>query len=152
MAGLLEDRRPEIAASAARILGKIGSEQAAEPLLQALLDVGHAAVQNEAKTALSRIGARAVPHLIACLESMDPQERYISIVLLGDISDERAVQPLKTQLQNMEPREKKAAVHSLGQIGGPQAVGALVPLLADPKLQAEVRTSLARLGWIADQS
>ncbi len=152
LAALLEDRRPEIAASASRSLGKTGSVQAVEPLLQALLDVEDASVQAEAKNALCRIGELAVPHLIACLESMDPHERYVSIVLLGEISDRRAVLPLKTQLKSMDPMEIKAAVVSLGQIGDPLAVDALVPLSDDPTLQPEIHTSLARLGWEADKS
>ncbi len=152
VARLLEDRRPEIAAAAAHALGEIGSEQAVEPLLQALLTVGHAAVQNEAKTALIRIGTLAVPYLISCLESMDPQERCLSIVLLGEISDKRAVLPLKTQLQSKDLREQKAAILSLGQMGDPQAVESLVVLLDHPALEADVQWALSRLGWVSDRS
>ena len=83
---------------------------------------------------------------------MDPQERYLSIVLLGGIADKRAVLPLKIQLQSKDLREQKAAVFSLGQIADPQAVEALVALRDHPTLEADVRASLSRMGWISNQS
>jgi len=91
LAALLSHKRPEIAVTAARALGKIGSSQSVEILLQNSVGSNSSPVQAEAERSLIKIGASAVKPLIDQLNSSDAQERKTAVRVLGEIGDKRAL-------------------------------------------------------------
>ena len=115
LSALLGSRRPESAAAAARALGDIGSSLAVEPLLQHAVDSDSAQVKAEDEKALIKIGASAVRPLLEQLNSSDPRERKAAVRILGEIGDERALQPLISALDDnsLQP-ELQATLEQLG--------------------------------------
>ncbi|MGB2907434.1 MAG: HEAT repeat domain-containing protein [Candidatus Aminicenantaceae bacterium] len=91
LAALLSHKRPEIAVTAARALGEIGSGQSVEMLLQNAVDSKSSPIQAEAEKSLVKIGASAVCPLIDQLNSSDARERKTAVRILGEIGDERAL-------------------------------------------------------------
>jgi len=115
LAALLGNRRPEIAAAASRALGRIGSALAVEPLLQNSVESESDQVRAESEMALVKIGALAVRPLLEQLNSSDPRERKTAVRILGEIGDERALQPLASARDDnsLQP-ELQAALELLG--------------------------------------
>ncbi len=114
LSALLGSRRPEIATAAARALGDIGSSLAVESLLQYAVD-SEAQVKAEAENAMIKIGGSAVRPLLEQLNSSNPFERKAAVRILGEIGDERALQPLISALDDnsLQP-ELQAALEQLG--------------------------------------
>jgi HEAT repeat protein len=115
LSALLGSKRPEIAAAAAQALGRIGSDLAVEPLLQNAVESGSSLVKAESEKALTMIGASAVRPLLEYLHSNDPEERKTAVRLLGEIGDERALQPLvSARDDNSLQPELQTALERLG--------------------------------------
>src|SRR5690349_8249622 len=85
-----------------------------------------------AQDALVRVGAAAVPALIAALDAGSLQQRVVVPDVLGPIGDRRAVEPLVRTLGDAEPRVRAAAAGGLTWLQDPAAAPALLPLLEDP--------------------
>jgi hypothetical protein len=85
--------------------------------------------QEAAAEALGRIGAAAVPQLVAALRSEDPEVRLKAAEVLGRMGPEaaEAVEELVRLVDDPDVRVRKAAIRTLGQIG-PAAKDA-VPVL-----------------------
>jgi HEAT repeat protein len=115
LAALLGSRRHEIAAAAARALGDIGSALAVEPLLQNGVESESASVRAETEKALISIGDTAVGPLLEQLNSSNPGERKAAVRILGEIGDERALQPLVSARDDtsLQP-ELQEALEKLG--------------------------------------
>lgn len=92
--------------------------------------------QEAAAEALGRIGAAAVPQLIAALHSDDPTVRLKATEVLGRMGPEaaEAVGELVRLLDDPDVRVRKAAIRTLGQIGpaAKDAVPALMQRLLAP--------------------
>lgn len=91
VAGLLEDRRPDVVTAAVHALGQMGSGQAVHPLIQLLSETNSTALRDKSQQALLKIGEPAVEPLIGQLNSMDPQERRTAVRILGEIGDRSAL-------------------------------------------------------------
>ena len=79
----------------------------------------------------------------------DENVRLAAAWALGEMGDQRAIEPLINALQDQQ-RVKEAAAKSLGEIGDAQAVQALTTILHDDNW--EVRGTVAKsLGKIGDQ-
>ena len=101
--------------------------------------------------ALTSIGKPAVRSLVAGLESDDPLVRRQSAEALGEIGDERAVEPLIRLLSDEDELIRRHAVKALGRIGDLRAVAPLTGLLRDAKEPWHIRASVAEaLGRIGD--
>ncbi len=114
LSALLGSRRPEIATAVARALGDIGSSLTVESLLQYAVD-SEAQVKAEAEKAMIKIGGSAVRPLLEQLNSSNPFERKAAVRILGEIGDERALQPLMSaQDDNSLQPELQASLEQLG--------------------------------------
>lgn len=97
--GSIRFENPELGASLALSLGRIGDERGLPPL-HALLVEGKAPVRREAALALGLIGdPGSVPHLLAALSDSDPETAIWAVAALADLEVdlERVIQSLGSQ-------------------------------------------------------
>jgi len=92
-----------------------------------------------AAEALGRLGAVAVPALIAALE--EGETRRYAASALASLGDERAVVPLLEALQQPSWDDRWEAAEGLGKLKARVALEPLLPLLQDP--DASVRAIAA---------
>ncbi|MCI0527428.1 MAG: HEAT repeat domain-containing protein, partial [Nitrospira sp.] len=117
--------------AAAGILGKIGSEQAIEALIQALHDED-SDIRGLAAWALGRIGnKRAVVALIQALHHADSDVRWSATEVLGEIGSEQAIEALIQALYHEDRFVRWLAAWVLGKIESEQAVEGLIQALHD---------------------
>ncbi len=100
--------------------------------------------------ALQRVGdARAVPALLALVETPGRYTRAFAAKGLGAAKDPRAVDPLLRLVRDGEPAVAIEAVRALGQIGDGRAVAPLLALADDRQasdpLRVEAITALGQL-------
>jgi HEAT repeat protein len=128
---------------AATVLGELRDERAVEPLLVLLKDVNFD-IRLSAIRALGQIWK--LPDLVK-LGSSASQERTEAATVLGELKDERAVEPLLALLVGTSAGVRIAAVAALGQLGAEQAVEPLLALLdnASAGVRAAVVGALDRL-------
>ena len=153
----LQEDPPEIRQAAAYALGKLGDQQAVDPLRNALYD-DHSGVRREALDSLillesvealiealshpdedirrSAVWAmyelkdpRALEPLIELLIDESSSVRQVACFALKELGDTRAVQPLIEVLSDTDKYVRKAAVEALGVLGDPEAIGPLKTLL-----------------------
>jgi HEAT repeat protein len=128
---------------AATVLGELRDERAVEPLLVLLKDVNFD-IRLSAIRALGQIWK--LPDLVKLVSSTS-QERTEAATALGELKDERAVEPLLALLVGTSAGVRIAAVAALGQLGAEQAVEPLLALLdnASAGVRAAVVGALDRL-------
>ncbi|HEX7476328.1 MAG TPA: sulfatase-like hydrolase/transferase [Polyangiales bacterium] len=134
-------------AEAARLLGKLADDSAADGLLAAT----HAAnrwVAAEAAIALGRLfDARAAPLLRKLVVAEDPGIRSRAGISLGRLRDQRAVPALIDALW-VAPSgyEREEAVRWLGRLRDSRALDPLIDMLADAHTRHLVVLALGELG------
>src|SRR5262245_45933955 len=84
-------RQDGVARSAARELGRLGDPRAVKPLA-ALLSFGE--VNQSAAEALTKLGSQSVDALVDALKREDAAARRLAAAALAAIGDKRAVEPL----------------------------------------------------------
>ena len=120
-------RNDGVARSAARELGRLRDPRAVQPLVAKLAEPE---INQAAMNALVTLGDRAVSALIEALRHGQGAVRALAAMALGDIRDERAVEPLVNVLQtDDEYAARTAAATALGQLKSPKAIWALVNTL-----------------------
>jgi HEAT repeat protein len=116
-----------VARSAARELGKLRAERAL-PVLAAML--GQDDVSQAATDALLAYGPAAVGPLLDMLKTGNGVARRAATIALGELRDERAVEPLIQILQTDDVYAvRTAAATALGQLKDARAVWVLVQTL-----------------------
>jgi HEAT repeat protein len=102
------------------------------------------------RTALESLGTikdkRSVPNLIVALDDSDWGVRSAAISALAAIGDQRCSARLLEKLEDPEDIIKKEAILALGQLRYVSAVNSILPLVHNEGLQAEVISSLGKLG------
>ena len=133
----LSDRGEDVRVAARRALAWIGTP-AVEPLIAALRDSPDWQVylREQIGQALGQFGARAVEPLIAALGDPDVLVRWIAAETLGEIGDDRAVQPLIAVLEDREVRQ--AAAEALDKLGRQPEVATGLRLVEVGELEARV--------------
>jgi HEAT repeat protein len=117
-------------------------------LESALRDGEDAGLRNAAMEIYVQLGPVAVDALLALLGDDDEEVRLFAAVMLGSLSESRAVAALVRALSDPNANVGHAAAASLGQIGSPQAVPRLIEALrSEPWLQYP---AIHALGAIAD--
>lgn len=101
----LKDSYRDVRSQAARLLGNFQDERSVEPLIKAMAD-SHWSVRESAENALINFGGQAVPHLIESLSSRSWPQRFRAARLLGEIGDQRAIEPLEKLLKKKGERNK----------------------------------------------
>ena len=120
-------RNDGVARSAARELGRLRDARAVPLLVPKLAE---SELSQAAMNALVSLGEKAVPALIEALRHDHGAVRALAAMALGDIRDERAVEPLVNVLQaDDEYAARTAAATALGQLKSPKAIWALVNAL-----------------------
>ena len=138
----------------ARALGKIGDERAVEPLISALgkwpdtrepirlvggklvyhgvYDEFYERDRREVAKALVKVGKPAVEPLIGALSDNSSRVRMEAAWALGEMGDERTVEPLLSALKYSDDWGlRRMAGMALGKIGDERAVEPLVTALGD---------------------
>jgi HEAT repeat protein len=150
VAALLNDRHPEVRATAARALGKLGDAEAVPSLLRAL-DRG-LVTPNIVSMAVMRLGLGAIEPLQRGLEDSDTTARVVCSEILGLQGAVSAVPSLaKMAIHDLQLRVRIAAIRALGRIGSPTSLTPLLTCLNadEPAVRAEAARSLGRLGTAA---
>jgi len=149
---LLEDPQPEVRRVAIRSLGRIGSADAAEPLLHSVSgDPPTSSMDVSAALVLLAPDATAVLARIA-RESTSDVERAVAAEVLGLRGAVVSAPTLITMLQDSNsPEVQIRAARALGRIGDPRAVQALSEALglSDVRLRTVAARALGELGAAA---
>lgn len=114
----VNDEDPEVRDYAVQALGKTGSPEAVQPLINIMKSDVVDNVKNSAAKSLEKIGTPAVEPLIVLLEKTKDVETLIRIVqALGDIGDKSAVKPMeRVYNQASNPLLKNETAKALNKI------------------------------------
>lgn len=97
---------------------------------------------------LARIGAPAIPALIDGLKDLDPLARLSAVRTMEKINDPRLAAPLAAALKDSHPGVRASAARGLGHFA-PRGLDDMIAMARDPDL--EVRKAVAEsLGQIRD--
>jgi HEAT repeat protein len=147
--GALGDRNGDVRAAASRSLGRIGADEAIEPLVTA--GVGQRVPRDVAMLALLDIGPTAVPRLVELTHHEEPRVRASAVVLVGLLGEAGDAERLPALLRDTAAEVREATAGALGRLGAAAARDALIELL-DDRVPA-VRVASARaLGQIGGRS
>jgi HEAT repeat protein len=118
-----------------------------EPLARALVSERGIGARDAAAAVLVRIGAPAVPSLLARLDDPSAELRQAAASVLGQIGDRRAAAPLVARIEDPDPNVGVAAVEALSRIGGGEAMAALRRAAArgEPALRLAAVEALAAI-------
>jgi hypothetical protein len=119
-------RDPRLRFMAAKFLGELRAAEAVRPLIR-LLGAGDRVMRSSAAEALAAIGEReAVPALIErLLLEKEVVPRTFVITALGNLGDDRALEPLCNLLTADDILVRQSAANALGQLGRPEALESL---------------------------
>ncbi len=135
---------------AAKILGKIGSPRAEEPLILTLNDENWL-VQEEAVNALKKItgkddttwirGKTNIDLLIGALEEENVRVKWDVIKALGQVKDPRALYPLVDILKQKygDPLLQELVLKTIGELHDNRAVTPLIALLDDKDVSTSIQ-------------
>ena len=138
-------------------LVKIRNERTIEPLIRALKYEGDWHILSQLKAdrvrldaaeTLAKIGKPAVKPLIEALKdgAEDVAVRMKAAEVLGEIGDERAVEPLIQALKDKDEFVRQCAAEALGEIGDERAVETLNQALKDEWVREEAAKALKKIG------
>ena len=111
----LSDENSYLRATAAFTFGKIKESRTIEPLITFLKD-NHQYVIDNAVLALVEIGKPAVLPLISATKNENDQIRIEAVKILGELKDNRAIEPLIDALNDGNPAVRSCAFVSLHAI------------------------------------
>jgi HEAT repeat protein len=100
-------------------------------------------VRGEAGRALVAIGKPGEEALISALRDGDNTTRTGVAAVLGEIGDERSMEPLLLAFQNGDSNVRHAAVIALARINESGALPPFVHILQDPSAGSDLRTDAA---------
>jgi HEAT repeat protein len=148
----LRDKARDVRFAAAGALGWIGDERAVEPLLQLLRDEKGSDRSGWLKRAAEASRGIEDEWMLRLYREDLPNitVRFAAAGALGQIGDERAVEPLLQLLRDERQSVRSAAVSALEKIGDERAVEPLLQLLRDEKPFERQRAAEA-LGEIGDE-
>mgnify|MGYP001028237481 CR=1 FL=1 len=124
----LQDEASGMRRAGAYALGKLGDQQAVEPLTEALYD-DQDQVRREAVRSLGQL--KAVEALIEALSHPDDAIRHSAVDALGDLEDPRAAAPLIQALSDEDSSVRQVACYAVRDLGDVRAVQPLIERLGD---------------------
>lgn len=113
---LTEQKYVEVRQGAAMALGKIKDLRALAPLIASLTDKDQSYVE-VVRSALIDFGAPAADQLLILVNGTDTRLACEAIFILGQIKDERAIEPLISIIQNKEVGTERCAFEALRSMG-----------------------------------
>jgi HEAT repeat protein len=122
----------EVKQNAILSLGKLKDVRAITPLIEALKDSNNK-ISQAARDAMYMMGGITVTPLLNLLQDLneDAVTRSYAIHILGNVSDERAIEPIRNALQDSDWRVRASAANVLGQIGNESITDSLIEGLKD---------------------
>ena len=150
LAGLLDDSNADVAAAAARALGRLKAASVANRLLLASLS-DSPTVRAAAAESLGQIGHRpAVPRLIELLAN-DPASsvRERAARALGEIGEKAATPTLERALADESPAVRVYVIEALGALGATQIATKLCAVLTtdeNSSVREAAAVTLGKLG------
>ena len=129
--------------AACSALGQLGST-AGVAVLITVLGTADETNRHDAQTALTRIGAPAVPALQRALSTGGRDQKLQVVSFLASLGS-RGVKPLITALTNSDAKVRSAAANRLGYLGNLSAEKPLADALADPAMGLTASVALVRL-------
>jgi HEAT repeat protein len=112
-------------AAVERLVACSETTRVVDALIVALGDGENTGRRNAAVEALADCGSRAVPQLVAAMESLDPDVRKLVVDALAGIGDPRSAPALIEVLDDPDANVRAAVSDALGAIGGEDAARAL---------------------------
>jgi len=145
----LRDRATPVRMEAARGLGLRGGPETIEPLVRALEDDAPE-VRTAAYDALLSLGQPATLTLIERLPKGNETTRVLTLQLLGQIGDDRALDAVAAHTADAPPAERAAAATALGRLGFSAGLPALERLLSEPdtRLRTVAIDAIAKIGGL----
>ena len=140
---------PGLRLDACVVLGRIGDQQAAKPLLTALKDPVPI-VRAHAAEALGKIGLNdTCAEVAALLEDSDAGVRLNAAAALAQIGDERVRPQILALLNDPEPAIRSYAATAASRLGANTTWSSIVALLKEPDEEVRIRAATA-LGPMKD--
>jgi HEAT repeat protein len=125
----LDDRSRIVRTAAARGLGRLRSEDATVPLIEALVE--HTVPRGVAGDALLRIGPKIVPQLRDLVSRPEPELQATALTVLGLVGDSGEADAAMQALDDPSADVRAAAAEALTRIGTPASVPELRGALED---------------------
>ena len=122
----LEDLDKNVRIRAALAIGESADADALPALLARFGTEPDFFVRDQIVWSVVRMGASAVPAVIALLEHAESNVRYMATHTLSKFADARALPGLLTALDDSDPSVAQKAVYALGKVRDVQALPALV--------------------------
>lgn len=126
-----------------RILALLGDE-VVDAVLKRLFAVGSKPSRKTLSIAVVRIGAPAVPALLAFLKNSNWQVVYAAVAILGEMGSRDAVKGLALAVYHPETRVRMETIRALAKIGGMEATSLLVSLL----VSEDQSLALQAIAWL----
>jgi len=148
---LAEAEDPELRARVALVLGRLGSRAAVPALVELVESDRPARDRRDALASLGRLrDARSFSALVRATHK--PELSYWAICALGQLRDERALEPLEELLEE-GPRTmiQDGIARSFGWLGEPRVLPGLVQMAREQPELVYVSESLVRLGAVGRQ-
>lgn len=139
LAPLVADRDSDVAIKAYRAVANTGHADAPATLASRLGD-GDALQRDALSTAMHRLGAAAVPSLVAALSDGTPAVREHAADALGYLGEaaDAAADDLLAATRDADAEVRLAAVSALGQLGDPAGSALFAVAAGDDPLLAQV--------------
>lgn len=126
-----QDVEPSVRLKSVYALGQIGDAQAIDALVARLADPAEE-VRWTAREALHGFGGKSLPRLIDALAAESVHMREFSASLLGELGDERAVEPLIAAAASADWPVRLAVAEAFGSIGSVRALPVVERMADDP--------------------
>ncbi len=136
----LEDLDKNVRIRTALALGELADAQTLPALLARFRSEPDFFVRDQLVWSVVRMGAQAVPDVIALLDDRESAVRYLAAHTLSKFADARAVDALQRALDDDDPLVAQKATYALGRIRDVRALPALVRRLGSGS--GESRTTL----------
>jgi HEAT repeats len=142
----LDDRNGDVRAAASRSLGRIGPEEAIEPLVTA--GVERRVPRDVAMLALLDVGPSAVPRLLELTQHEEPRVRASAVELVGLLGEAGDAEALPARLRDTAAEVRAAASGALGRLGAAMARDTLIEALDDrvPSVRMASAQALGQIG------
>lgn len=148
-----EDAALAVRRRAVEAIGYYGDDPDVVELIAEAYDAAEHALRVSAVYAMGRsLDRRWLPHLLAELESEEPELRYEAARACGELGAQEAVDHLIALVDDPDREVQAAAIGALGQIGGPVAINTLRRLArsADPVVREAAEEALTQAVYEAD--
>ena len=146
----LEDAGFRHTESVYRIVELLGAA-VVEPVMTRLLAARSKAVKKTYGVAVVRIGAPALPSLLAFLKDGRWHVVYTAVSILGEMGNRRVVKELALALNHPDTRVRMATIRVLAKLGGSEATALLLSLL-EAEDQATALQAITWLGHSRNQA